>query len=231
MLQSFDFVKSVFELRKGKGSGAAKAFGALECEGTESWIVVKAIITGIATFWGCLQIVNMIGETTLEVSETGFQILHGWTETVVSLIIGDIPQAGVAVLLGATCTIDSNSLAQAFVWMVVKFCKNSVRKSTCKQEKIRDCCGDCCCVYEYDIACVCKLVTIRLCSCCCEEMDCVTVDDYDCCPSCSGGVKCCGEITEDPDWAKMMASKLGNLYLIACAGYVAFPILKEFGIL
>ncbi|XP_060606187.1 uncharacterized protein LOC132758532, partial [Ruditapes philippinarum] len=71
-------------------------------EGSVDLTSIYGAFVGIGTAYACLKIVNMIGETLLEYqlrdkSEKepacrGFQLLHGWIETVLGVLCDDLPQ-------------------------------------------------------------------------------------------------------------------------------------------
>ncbi|XP_052818942.1 uncharacterized protein LOC128244873 [Mya arenaria] len=171
----------------------------------------------------------------------GFQLLHGWVETVAAMVVEDLPQLIVMAVSSYYCTVNLENAVFLLIWMVVKELKNSFRKAFCKHKyTATQCscdCGDCfkgCCTYTCPLPCCCLVCVCRLCpgaeEQCCEMRPVKICPDckFDCCsgPSiCDGLCNACGPKDEDPEWATDLLKKLESLAGVVFFVIVVFQIL------
>ncbi|XP_045159401.2 uncharacterized protein LOC123524880 [Mercenaria mercenaria] len=216
-------------------------------DGGGSLTTFFGIITAFGTAFACFKLVNMVGETIIEYqkqnpSETeprcrGFQIIHGWVETVIGMAIEDVPQFILLAVFSVKCSIDLIAMAKVIAWVLIKDLKNNIRKITCKhiyKPLCTDCfdgCGGSCCVYRFDFVCCCKVFFFRPCGCCGSDKCCELID-YNICPECtfSRGDKCFGEIEKDPQWALNSLLQLEKVFSICLTIIIVMAVLEQFNL-
>ncbi|XP_045170163.2 uncharacterized protein LOC123532692 [Mercenaria mercenaria] len=117
-----------------------------------------------------VKLLNIIGETRREICEKkekgksfGFQLLHGWTETLYALLFEDLPQNFLLLLYSMTCKHNALNRTKTYASMLGSFVKNVFRKSTCKQKPGCSFCR----LYAFDIGCMnFTCLSFVFCSCC-----------------------------------------------------------------
>lgn len=213
-------------------------------EGSVDLTSIYGTFVGIGTAYACLRIVNMIGETLLEyqlrnTSEKepacrGFQLLHGWIETVLGVLCDDLPQAILLTLFSVQCQVDLTAMTKLIVLTIIKSIKNAFRASSCKQ-KYKPCCHDLCkdcCAVTQDFPCCCRYFTFRPFGCCCDA-ECLECEEYAMCPDCvcRRDNRCFGNIEKDPKWAFRYYEKLQQYYFTLQVAIIVICLLKKFSIL
>lgn len=197
----------------------------------------------IATAYGLFRIVNMVGETIVEnnkqrssENEPGFrgiQIIHGWVETVIGMVCDDIPQAVLLLCFSLWCRFKIIVAAKMFAWYLIKMFKTNGRVESCKHHYKYNCKCECkqnkfekCC--EYSVNCCCKIFYFRPCA-SGEKPRCET-KSFDIWPdiNCLRGGRCCGEIDQDPEWARNLYFKLDKLHFVLFLVITSLPVVKHF---
>lgn len=209
---------------------------------TESLMTVYSVFVVIGAGWCIVRVLNTVGETILEYQKQtsgeteskcrGFQIIHGWVETVLAIILDDIPQVLLLVIFSIHCMTSNISILKIIIWILIKELKNRVRKRTCKQI-YRPCCdgmcADCCCVFRFDFICCCKIFFVRPFGWCCSKPV-FELRSYDIRSdfTCTRDGRCWGEIKKDPEWATDTYTILETFYLIFGFSFVIIAVLKNF---
>ncbi|XP_052786490.1 uncharacterized protein LOC128221883 isoform X2 [Mya arenaria] len=179
----------------------------------------------------------------------GFQLLHGWVETVAAMVVEDLPQIIVMAFSSYYCTVSLENAVFVLIWLVVKELKNVFRKAFCKH-KYTACacdCGDCfkgCCTYTCH--CCCVVLICRLCpgpeercfekrpvDCKCPDCKCPTFKcpeckcDFNCNSICDRLCKAFGPKDIDPEWVTKLLPKLKFLTGV---GWFAIVVLQILGL-
>ncbi|XP_052818815.1 uncharacterized protein LOC128244776 [Mya arenaria] len=171
----------------------------------------------------------------------GFQLVHGWVETVAAMILGDFPQIIVIAFSSAYCTVDTNKIVYNVFCMFVKYIKNKARKESCKQKYkpsndcsvcCTSCFRNCCCTWSCPLLCCCMVCYCRLCP-MGDELCCEIKPICDCCcccgPSiCDGPCHVCGRQDEDPEWAAKLIKKLETFFTIGLVFFVTIGIINVY---
>lgn len=152
----------------------------------------------------------------------GYQLIHGWNETLIAVLCEDIPQIIILVAFSFQCSVDWNKLLFTGLWYILKNTKNSTRMDTCKH-KYRPCCDDCgdccrdCCTCRFNCCCICHAFICRLLPKYNEQHAvCVFLNIFPDLP-CKRNGTWCGPIeedVEDVEYAKNTVQKLQGLGLV-----------------
>lgn len=172
----------------------------------------------------------------LSALKKGFQIIHGWNESVISVLLEDVPQLCIMILFSVECEMNLSVVLRVFTWNFFKDLKSAFRFDTCKHE-YKPCCGDCCqdqecCVYSCNFCCICRIAYFRPCDC----QRCFEIESYDICPdftckTCERAGQCFGPIDEDPRCAKSTFRLLQKLLVLLYAAVFVLQILSGFGVI
>lgn len=197
----------------------------------------------IATVYGLVRIVNTVGETIIEYNKQrpsenepqfrGFQIIHGWLETVLALVCDDIPQVLVFLSFSLWCKLELIVAAKMFAWFLFKTFKNNGRFDSCKHHyKFKCKCefkqnhSEKCCVFSANFCC--KIFYFRPCP--SGDQQCYETKSFDIWPdiNCMREGRCCGEIHQDPEWARNLYFKLSKLFLVLFIAMLILTVVKHF---
>lgn len=151
----------------------------------------------------------------------GYQIIHGWNETVLEIVFEDIPQLILLVIFHHSCILqfDGSKLVMSAIWYFIKTARSNFRMSSCKHV-YRPCCNDCCdcchdcCTYKCNFVCACHVCICRLCPKPHEKAaECVP---YNICPDflCKRDGVLFGPIKEDPNYAKDLYRKATSVFFL-----------------
>ncbi|XP_052818508.1 uncharacterized protein LOC128244552 [Mya arenaria] len=180
----------------------------------------------------------------------GFQLLHGWVETVAAMVVEDIPQIIVIAASSYYCTVNVEDAVFLFIWYIVKVFKNGFRISFCKQkykpcildcDKAKDRCCSEWCTWTCPLPCCCIILVSRQCP-VGDEPRCETQPMQICpdceiksvCPDkeCCSGPRICAGLCQarnpkdkDPEWATELLKKLDMLFEIGGVAVVVLQIL------
>ena len=195
----------------------------------------------IAVLFAIFQLVNMVGETLMEIKGKnlkGFQMLHGWIDSSLATFLEEIPQCILVIIF--KCKTDGREIMFACLSALIGSLKNWLRFGTCKHvwKKPKSCkeyccnescCNESCCKESCfplpEINCgefkstvpLCWIVYYTHCILCstkkenCCYHNTKTVNPCDDC--CWNRNNCCfGEIDKDPKWAKCLYSRGASLH-------------------
>ena len=151
----------------------------------------------------------------------GFQLIHGWTETLIAIGCFDIPQTFIAMSIAVHCQCNLGQIITVLIWYLFKALKNGFRYGTCRQ-RYTTCSQECqeseCCLYTCNVICLCKMFFLRLCP---DNNKFLEVEEYKICPhfntaTCERSGRVFGPIQEDPRCSKYtfvnMSTLSGVLY-------------------
>ncbi|XP_045169492.2 uncharacterized protein LOC123532190 [Mercenaria mercenaria] len=158
------------------------AMGTDNCFSTQTAIWYSGFVL-FGSVFAIVKLLNIVGETRREICEKnqkhnkhdesqenekkkhetfGFQLLHGWVETIFALLFEDLPQNMLLYKYSSTCKGNSLSITKTSVSMIGSLVKNVFRKCTCKQKP-----GCACCLIAFDIGCMnFSCLSCVVCSCC-----------------------------------------------------------------
>lgn len=207
---------------------------------THSWFWA---FCGLGTTYVIFQLINICGETLLECRKTddasstivstvlrGFQIRHGYIETLFSLLCVDLPQLILALYISIYIPFDAHLATIILLGFMVSMMKNYVRLVTCKHIYVPNCSGQAgdWSKITCDLIPMCTVFYIRPCG-GAGNKPCIESQKYDLLSDCSckpNGVLF-GDIKTDPKWAKRTFLRLNVSYILLYVALFLIVILRR----